>query len=64
MHILLAVSTIAAAALFFVFNVETHKKNIQVNDLAKIDKAFHNLNAGDQAYLLDVYQNDIFLNDN
>lgn len=64
MRIVLAIATVAAAMLFFVFNADSHRKTEKSNDLAKIDKAFSNLDTNDQAYLIDIYQNDIFLNDN
>lgn len=63
-RIALAATAIAATTLFFVFNADVHKQPAMSNELAKIDKAFNNLNTDDQAYLLDVYQNDVFFNDN
>ena len=60
----LTIASIAAAMFIFIFNANMHDKQKPANELAKIDKAFNNLNTDDQTYLLDVYQNDVFLNDN
>lgn len=64
LSVMLTAVSIAAATFLFVFNADLHKEAKPVNELARVDKAFSNLNADDQAYLLDVYQNDIFLNEN
>ena len=60
----LTIASIAAAMFIFIFNANMRDKKKSVNELAKIDKAFNNLNTDDQTYLLDAYQNDVFFNDN
>lgn len=49
------------AILFVVFNFlpDTHK----ANGFTKLEQAFSNLSSTDQAYLLTVYQNDLFINE-
>jgi hypothetical protein len=49
----------AAVALFFVINTFITKDHTNGAD---IEQAFGNLSQDDQAYLLEVYQEDIFLN--
>lgn len=61
--IITAVTSVAAAvALFVVFNTGMKNENaVQFND---VEQAFAQLSAEDQAYMLQVYQDDIFLNEN
>lgn len=49
------------ALLFVVGNPDTfkHKKT----DFAEIAQAFDNLSGADQSYLLEIYQDDIFINE-
>ena len=58
----LAVSSIAAAvALFAVAGARLFR--VQTDDrFAEVEKAFCELSAEDQEYLLEVYDNDIFIN--
>lgn len=60
----IAASTIAAiaasAALLIALHATLAPADIEVAD---VETAFGQLSADDQAYLLEAYQNDIFLND-
>lgn len=49
----------AAATLFFV--VTTTAKQDEPVDMTDVEQAFNNLSADDQAYLLAVYQEDVFM---
>lgn len=56
------VATIAAAvALFIVFS--TYYLKNKVDNISNIELAFSELSNEDQTYLLEVYQNDIFMNE-
>lgn len=63
-RILLIVTAVAASVFIFIFNIDTHREVTSKGNLARIDKAFNDLSADDQAYLMDIYQNDLFINDN
>lgn len=55
-------SAVAAVALFVVFNAGFSKEaTVEFDD---VEQAFAQLSSDDQAYMLQVYQEDIFLNDN
>lgn len=54
----------AAIVLFFVLN----NRNItnvteETEEMFKVEQAFNNLSVEDQDYMLEIYQNDIFLNE-
>lgn len=51
----------ASIAILLVFNFIPDSRN--TNDFTKIEQAFSNLSSTDQAYLLTVYQNDLFINE-
>lgn len=51
----------ASIAILLVFNFMPDSHNI--NDFTKIEQAFSNLSSTDQAYLLTVYQDDLFINE-
>lgn len=57
-------STIAVAAsvaLVFIINMKTSKQStVSIND---VDQAFSQLSPDDQTYLLNVYQDDVFINE-
>lgn len=56
-----AMAVAAAVALLFVINMGVSKPEpVTVND---IDQAFSQLTTDDQTYLLDIYQNDVFINE-
>ena len=56
-----AMAAAATVTLLFVINMGVSKPEpVTVND---IDQAFSQLTADDQTYLLDIYQNDVFINE-
>ena len=62
-HILMrsAIGMAAAVALVFVLNMNFSKSNnVSMND---VDKAFSQLTTDDQVYLLNIYQEDVFINE-
>lgn len=51
----------ASVALVLIVNINLPKQTtISMND---VDKAFSQLSTDDQAYLLSVYQDDVFINE-
>lgn len=54
-----------AASLLLLFTIlpKTTKTAQQANDLESIDKAFSQLNTDDQTFLMEVYDDDMFLDD-
>lgn len=54
------VAMAAAVTLFLVFQMNIPKSS-SANDYADVDLAFNNLSTEDQAYILEVYQNDVFM---
>lgn len=56
-----ALSAAAAVAVFFVLDLAPAR---QTDSLTKVDKAFVQLSATDQDYILQVYQDDLVLQDN
>ena len=62
----ISLSILAMAAslllLFTIFSQST-KTAQQTNGMESIDKAFSQLNADDQAFLMEIYDDDIFLDD-
>ena len=62
----ISLSILAMAAslllLFTIFSQST-KTAQQTNDMESIDKAFSQLNTDDQAFLMEIYDDDMFLDD-
>ncbi len=56
-----ALAVAASIALLLVFNPFPFKK--QAGSFSKVEQAFANLSQEDQAYMLSVYQEDIFMNE-
>lgn len=54
-----------AASLLLLFTIlpKSTKTAQQANDLESIDKAFSQLNTDDQTFLMEVYDDDMFLDD-
>lgn len=54
-----------AASLLLLFTIlpKTTKTAQQTNDMESIDKAFSQLNTDDQTFLMEVYDDDMFLDD-
>lgn len=52
----------AGIALFVVFQLTPHRE--EAPNMEQLEQAFLNLNPTDQNYLINVYQDDLFLNDN
>ena len=48
-------------ALLLVFSPLSHKE--QTDSLSRVEQAFANLSQEDQAYMLAVYQEDLFMNE-
>jgi len=61
--IITAVTSVAAAAALFVVFSTGFKQEKPVG-MTDVEQAFAQLSAEDQAYMLQVYQDDIFLNNN
>ena len=61
-----AVAVAASVAVLLVLNIDfsvSSSQPSQVNNgIQEVDQAFAQLSSVDQAYLLDVYQEDVFLN--
>ena len=60
------ITTIAASLLvIFILNYSFQQKEKDEKDKEanSVDMAFNNLSADDQNYLINIYQNDIFLNE-
>lgn len=60
------VSLSAAAAVAAMFVVNMHvlapKPSAVSDDIQDVEQAFAHLSEGDQAFILDVYQDDVFIN--
>ena len=56
-----AMAVAASIALLLVFNPFSHKE--QTDSFSSVEQAFANLSQEDQAYMLAVYQEDIFMNE-
>ena len=55
------IAVAASATLVFIVNMNFSKQaTVSIND---VDNAFSQLSTDDQAYLLDVYQDDVFINE-
>ena len=54
-----------AASLLLLFTIFSHstKTAQQTNGMESIDKAFSQLNTDDQAFLMEIYDDDMFLDD-
>lgn len=54
----------AAVAAMFVINIHFLAPNTPTasSDIQDVEQAFAQLSEGDQAYILDVYQDDVFIN--
>ena len=62
LHIFAASLAVAASiALLLVFSPVSHKG--QSDSFSKVEQAFANLSREDQAYMLSVYQEDLFMNE-
>ena len=61
-----ALAVAASVAAVFVLNIDFSASSSQPsqvnNGIQEVDQAFAQLSSVDQAYLLDVYQEDVFLN--
>lgn len=61
-----AASVAASVAVLLVLNIDFSASSSQPsqvnNGIQEVDKAFAQLSSADQAYLLSVYQEDVFLN--
>lgn len=59
-----ALAVAASVAVLFVLHIDfSGPKSPQVdNSIKAVDQAFAHLSSADQAFLLDVYQDDVFLN--
>ncbi len=53
----------AAACLAILLVMQVTKPHSDASNIAYVEEAFSQLNAEDQAYILDTYQSDIFLNE-
>lgn len=59
-----AITTIAAAVmLIVVFNHTSKPAASKIDGFSDVEQAFAQLNSADQAYIIQVYQDDIFLNE-
>lgn len=56
-------SIAVAASLALIVVAVSQYKMTQNTDFSEIDLAFDNLSEADQAYLIEVYQEDIFINE-
>lgn len=63
MRVLFASVAAAAVALLLVFNHGISGKQPASNSFNDVEQAFVQLNSADQDYMIEVYQNDIFLNE-
>ena len=61
-----AIAVAASVAVLLVLNIDFSASSSQPsqvnNGMQEVDKAFAQLSSADQAYLLSVYQEDVFLN--
>lgn len=59
-----SLSAAAAVAAMFVINMHffAPKPSAASNDIQEVEQAFVQLSENDQTYILDVYQDDVFLN--
>ncbi len=55
-----AVATAAVVGLFFMCN--PFRQAEPENSMEKVEQAFSQLSTADQAYMLQLYQNDVFMN--
>ena len=63
-----AMAAAASVAVLLVLNIDFAAPHSSLpsqaeNDMQAVDQAFAQLSSADQAYLLDVYQEDVFLDD-
>ena len=56
-----ALTIAAGVALFLVLHLQ--KPETDAGDFAYVEQAFSQLNTEDQNYILDTYQNDVFINE-
>lgn len=56
-----ALTIAAGVALFLVLHLQ--KPETDAGDFAYVEQAFNQLNTEDQNYILDTYQNDVFINE-
>lgn len=61
--ICLSILAMAASLLLFTIFPKSTKTAQQINDMESIDKAFSQLNTDDQTFLMEVYDDDMFLDD-
>ena len=54
----------AAVALFFVVTKNLPNDDTQADTFAKVELAYNNLSTEDQEFLMEVYEEDEFINDN
>ena len=59
----LSILAMAASLLLFTIFSQSTKTVQQTNGMESIDKAFSQLNADDQAFLMEIYDDDMFLDD-
>lgn len=59
-----SLSAAAAVAAMFAINIHFLAPNTPTasSDIQDVEQAFAQLSEGDQAYILDVYQDDVFIN--
>ncbi len=61
-----AIAVAASVAVLLVLNIDFSASSSQLsqadNEIQAVDQAFAQLSSADQDYLLDVYQEDVFLN--
>ena len=59
-----SLSAAAAVAAMFVINIHflAHNTPTASSDIQDVEQAFAQLSENDQAYILDVYQDDVFIN--
>lgn len=55
------IAVAASITLLFIFNLKNHESHS--NGFLKVEQAFSNLSSEDQTYMLEVYQDDIFMNE-
>ena len=53
----------AAVALFFVVTKNLPSDNTQTDTFAKVELAYNNLSPEDQEYLMEIYEEDVFMID-
>ncbi len=57
-----AIGVAACISMLFVLNVLPHKEN-KSDDFRQVEQAFANLSIEDQNYIINVYQEDLFINE-